>query len=54
MTVDIVVPHNTSAHIILPGATSKTVHAGGIPFSDCSDGAEAEIGSGIYRFSYPY
>lgn len=54
MIVDVIVPHNTTAHVTLPGASPETVSAEGVSFTACPGGAEAEIGSGIYRFSYPY
>lgn len=54
MVVDVTVPHNTTAHITLPGALPETISADGVNFSVCSGGAEAEIGSGTYRFTYPY
>jgi hypothetical protein len=54
MTVNAVVPHNTSAHIILPGAASEDINGSEAGFSACSEGAEAKIGSGSYCFSYLY
>ena len=54
MVVDIEVPHNTTAHVILPGADPEAIDGDGISFTACCGGSEAEIGSGVYRFVYPY
>jgi alpha-L-rhamnosidase len=55
MAVDIAVPPNTKAKIILPQASSetiKTIKGENVKFENCNDCAEAEIGSGVYRFIY--
>ncbi|WP_026485767.1 family 78 glycoside hydrolase catalytic domain [Caldanaerobius polysaccharolyticus] len=54
MIVDVTVPPNTTAHVTLPRALAETVNADDISFINCPGGAEAEIGSGNYRFVYPY
>ncbi len=54
MTVNATVPHNTTAHVILPGAVPENISGSNTVFSVCDGGAEAEIGSGSYCFSYPY
>jgi alpha-L-rhamnosidase len=53
MRVDVVVPHNTTALISLPGASLDTMEADGVRFSRCAGGAEALVGSGSYTFRYP-
>lgn len=53
MIVDITVPHNTTAKVVLPGAITESINSNGIPFTDCSGGAKAEVGSGTYKFKYP-
>lgn len=52
--VDIVIPHNTTARLILPGASTDCIAGDAIKFTSCIGGAEAEIGSGNYHFKYPY
>lgn len=54
MRVDVSVPHNTTAHLVLPDADAADVVGEGADFIPCSGGCEAEIGSGTYSFSYPY
>jgi len=54
MTVNATVPHNTTAHVILPGAVPENISRSNTVFSACGGGAEAKIGSGSYCFSYPY
>lgn len=53
MVVDVTVPHNTTAHVVLPGAIPDTIESDGVTFTSCCGGSEAEVGSGIYRFVYP-
>jgi alpha-L-rhamnosidase len=53
MTVTAAVPHNATAHIVLPGAVSGNIASEAVVFSECTGGAEAEIGSGTYKFKYP-
>jgi alpha-L-rhamnosidase len=50
LKVDIVVPPSTSARVILPGAKYGII--GGVEFNDIPNGAQAELGSGSYSFSY--
>jgi len=50
MKVEVKVPPNTRALLILPGAKAGDI--GGIKFSAASNGSQAEIGSGEYSFSY--
>jgi len=54
MVVDLVVPHNTTARVILLGAAPEVISRNGVIFTACEGGAEAEIGSGMYKFTYPY
>jgi alpha-L-rhamnosidase len=54
MVVDVMVPHNTTAHLVLPYADSETIVGDNVQFSPCPGGCQAEIGSGTYSFTYPY
>ncbi|WP_435620096.1 family 78 glycoside hydrolase catalytic domain [Thermoanaerobacterium thermosulfurigenes] len=57
ITVDVAIPPNTKAKIILPHASSEaieTIKGENVHFENCNDDAEAEIGSGTYRFVYLY
>jgi alpha-L-rhamnosidase len=48
--LDVTAPPNTTALVTLPGAKAGTY--GGVSFSPAEGGAQAEIGSGSYSFSY--
>ncbi|HHV97962.1 MAG TPA: family 78 glycoside hydrolase catalytic domain [Clostridiaceae bacterium] len=50
--IDVVVPHNTTAHIILPDASPECIKGDDVTFTSCAGGAEAELGSGTYHFNY--
>jgi alpha-L-rhamnosidase len=54
MIVNISIPHNTTASVTLPGAKIEGLNSFGIVFKESSNGAEAEIGSGTYKFVYSY
>jgi len=54
MTVEVTVPHNTTAQVVLKGAALETTAAGNVPLKACSEGVEAQVGSGTYQFYYPY
>lgn len=54
MVIDITIPHNTTAHVILPKAAPDNISQSEVLFKTCEGGAEAEIGSGDYRFMYAY
>lgn len=54
MVVDIEVPHNTTAHVVLPAAVPEVIEGDDVTFTACCGGSEAELGSGVYRFVYPY
>jgi len=54
MIVDIEIPHNTTAYLVLPGADPEAIEGDDIAFTACYGGSEAELGSGVYRFVYPY
>ncbi|HZJ83379.1 MAG TPA: family 78 glycoside hydrolase catalytic domain, partial [Clostridia bacterium] len=54
MMVDIVIPHNTRAHIILPQADPSAIEGEDVGFKACCGGSETEVGSGSYHFTYPY
>lgn len=54
MTLNAVIPHNTSAHVVLPGASPESISGSSAVFSACGGGTEADIGSGSYCFSYSY
>ncbi len=54
MTIEVAVPHNASAHVILPEARGLEIDSGAVRVVESRDGVEAEIGSGSYRFSYPW
>jgi alpha-L-rhamnosidase len=48
--INVTVPPNTTALMVLPGTGARTV--GGIAFTPAAGGAQAELGSGSYSFSY--
>ncbi|MCL2472411.1 MAG: glycoside hydrolase family 78 protein, partial [Treponema sp.] len=50
LKVDITVPPNTKAQVLLPGAREGTIS--GIQFSTAKNGAQTELGSGSYNFTY--
>ncbi|MBZ4670955.1 MAG: alpha-L-rhamnosidase [Oscillospiraceae bacterium] len=52
--IDIAVPHNTTAHVILPKASPECIKGSKASFATCAQGAETELGSGSYSFSYVY
>jgi hypothetical protein len=52
--IDIAVPHNTTAHVILPKASPEFIKGSKASFVPCAKGAETELGSGSYSFSYVY
>ncbi|MDR1287738.1 MAG: glycoside hydrolase family 78 protein [Treponema sp.] len=52
ITVSVKVPHNSSALLVLPGTEGGTI--GGKVFTKTKGGAETELGSGTYAFTYPY
>ncbi len=52
MNVEVVVPHNTTAHVILPGASAGRVEAEDARVRKCDAGAMADIGSGRRTFSW--
>jgi alpha-L-rhamnosidase len=52
--IDIAVPHNTTAHVILPKASPEFIKGSKASFAPCAQGAETELGSGSYSFSYVY
>lgn len=61
MTVNVVIPHNTTATVILPNAKSAVLTEGGKAFTDVEglqnyketpEGIELELGSGTYSFQY--
>ena len=54
MVVDVMVPHNTTAHLVLPYADSEAIVGDNVEFTSCPGGCQAEIGSGTYSFTYPY
>jgi alpha-L-rhamnosidase len=63
MKLDVTVPPNTTASIILPGAPADLVTESGSPlskaegilsFSQSGESAVLETGSGSYSFEYPY
>ena len=60
--LDVTIPPNTAAIVKLPGARVENVTEASRPLQDVPDisavrqqlsGVELEIGSGLYRFSYP-
>jgi alpha-L-rhamnosidase len=53
MRVDVLVPHNTTARVVLPGAVPRSVEGGSVRFTQCEGGAEAVVGSGRRVFTYP-
>jgi len=54
MTVDVLVPHNATARIVLPHASVGNIEAQGAEMTECEDGAEALVGSGRRVFSWPF
>ncbi|MDR0641129.1 MAG: family 78 glycoside hydrolase catalytic domain, partial [Treponema sp.] len=50
VNINVTVPPNTTALTILPGAGAGTI--GGVVFTPVREGAQAELGSGSYSFSY--
>ena len=63
MAIRVTIPANTTAEIVLPGATLEAVkengmlleYAGGISHAgQCVEGVRLEAGSGDYRFEYEY
>jgi alpha-L-rhamnosidase len=54
ITVEVTVPHNTSARIVLPAATRSLLGPQAGSFHNCRHGAETHRGSGTYRFDYPF
>jgi alpha-L-rhamnosidase len=54
MRVDVLVPHNTTARVVLPDAVAGSVEGGSVRFRRCAGGAEAVVGSGRRAFTYPY
>lgn len=54
MTVEITIPHNTKATIILPGAKEGSISGSKADFLTCDAGQTAQLGSGSYRFSYHF
>jgi alpha-L-rhamnosidase len=53
MTLEVRVPHNTTARIMLDGANPGAVDAAGAKVTASADGAEALVGSGRWSFSWP-
>ncbi|NLV75347.1 MAG: family 78 glycoside hydrolase catalytic domain [Chloroflexi bacterium] len=55
MTVDLVIPPNTTSELWLTGARIETLREGGVQpkARQDSDGAALSLGSGTYRFTYP-
>jgi alpha-L-rhamnosidase len=62
MRLEVTIPANTRAVVLLPGATAGEVLESGIPLSEAEgvtepvqldDATEIEVGSGVYRFEYP-
>jgi alpha-L-rhamnosidase len=49
MTVDVTVPHNTTARVVLPGAPIG-LDGAEVRFAKCDGGAQAVVGSGNYTF----
>lgn len=54
MHVDVLVPHNTTARVVLPGAVPRSVEGGSVRFTQCEGCAEAVVGSGRRAFTYPF
>jgi alpha-L-rhamnosidase len=52
LVVDVTVPHNATARVILPGASRARLGTSTAAFKDSPDGARATLGSGTYRFEY--
>ncbi|MDR3341874.1 MAG: glycoside hydrolase family 78 protein [Treponema sp.] len=52
ITITVIVPHNTSAELILPKAESGIIN--GVTFTEAEAGASTVLGSGTYTFCYPY
>ena len=53
MNVEVVIPHNTAARVVLPDAEPGAIKGDPVRFTKCADGAEARVGSGRRTFSYP-
>ncbi len=52
MTVEVVVPHNAVARIVLPVAAPSALGDAEAQFVKCEDGAQALLGSGNWSFGY--
>ncbi|WP_188881897.1 alpha-L-rhamnosidase [Alicyclobacillus cellulosilyticus] len=65
VVIEIAIPANTSAHVVLPGARLADVREGDAPLApadarprgvrsvaETADGVEVEVGSGMYCFTY--
>jgi alpha-L-rhamnosidase len=51
--VEMTIPHNATARVVLPGATRAVLGRQAGSFRDGAGGAEAMLGSGDWRFEYP-
>jgi len=52
--IEILVPHNTTARVVLPGAARSLLGSEAGSFRNRADGAEAALGSGSWRFEYRF
>jgi alpha-L-rhamnosidase len=52
MSVEITVPHNATARVVLPGVGFSSLSGAGARFAKSEGGAQALLGSGSYTFSY--
>ena len=55
MQVDVMVPANTTAELVLPYAQAEQVTAAGTPAAGAqiAEGVRIELGSGTYSYRYP-
>jgi alpha-L-rhamnosidase len=53
MTLTVEIPHNTTARIVLDGASPGAIEAAGVKVRSSPGGAEALVGSGRWVFSWP-
>ncbi len=53
MKVEVAIPHNATARVILPDADPAAITGDPARFAKCAGGAEARVGSGRRTFEYP-
>jgi alpha-L-rhamnosidase len=54
MSVEITIPRNTTARVVLPGAEPSTLGGAKVRFKKCEGGVEALLGSGKHAFEHAF